>query len=204
MKIVTVNNYRTDENCYILINDGHAAVIDPGSEAEEIIESAEGAKIDYILLTHCHYDHIIGMEELRNLTGAKFLASRICAENTADSTVNLTEAALGEAIEVKMPEEIISSEINLCGMDIKVINTPGHTSCGVCYLVGKNLFTGDTLFLRNTGRWDLPTGNEEILMKSIREKLYTLEDDIAVYPGHGKQTSIGYEKKYNFVCRQEQ
>lgn len=109
MEIVTVNNYFNDENCYILIHDGHAAVIDPGSSAEEIISSAGGANIGYILLTHCHYDHIIGLEELRKITGAKLLTTRLCAQNAADRIINLSAAMLDEPIEVKKPEEIISS-----------------------------------------------------------------------------------------------
>ena len=79
--------------------------------------------------------------------------------------------------------------------------TPGHTNCGVCYLMGNHIFVGDTLFLRNCGRWDLPTGDEMTLRKSIKEKLYTLPDDITVHCGHGSDTAIGYEKKFNFYVK---
>ena len=86
-------------------------------------------------------------------------------------------------------------------MTVKCIYTPGHTNCSVCYLFGKEMFCGDTLFLRNCGRWDLPTGNEEDLRKSVKEKIYTLDENIILHPGHGEDTSIGYEKKFNFYIK---
>lgn len=203
MKIVRIENYRTDENCYMLINNGQAVVIDPGSSAEVIIERAgsEGAEIKYILLTHCHYDHIEGVPELREKTGAALALTDICAKNAADKNVNMTEAGIGRAVEITEPEIILKSEAELCGINIKVLRTPGHTSCGCCFLAENHLFSGDTLFLRSIGRWDLPTGDEETLKKSIKEVLYSLDDDIDVHPGHGADTKIGYEKKYNFYCK---
>ena len=87
---------------------------------------------------------------------------------------------------------------NLCGIDIKCIYTPGHTDCSVCFLAENSLFSGDTLFFESVGRWDFETGNFQELENSVRNKLYSLPDDTKVYPGHGRQTSIGYEKKNGF------
>ncbi|MCH5186675.1 MAG: MBL fold metallo-hydrolase [Oscillospiraceae bacterium] len=202
MEIIKTENYNTDENCYILVNGKEAVAIDPGYDnADGIVKAAGDAKIKYILLTHCHYDHISAVPELVRITGAKIAATPECAANTADRRINLTEAGLGRAIEIKDAQIISDEDIELCGMKIKVLKTPGHTSCGTCFLIENNLFSGDTLFLRNIGRWDLPTGDEETLKKSIKEVLYSLDEDIRVHPGHGAETTIGYEKKYNFVCR---
>ena len=201
MKITRLNNYFTDENTYLLTENGTGAVIDPGYKTEGILRAASdaGVTIKYVLLTHCHYDHMEFLEELREKTGAKLICGAQCSENIGNPDINLTLGGLGRAVSAKPAEIILSDggEFDMDGMKIKCILTPGHTSCGVCYLAGGHVFTGDTLFLRNCGRWDLPTGNEEQLYKSIREKLYTLPDDTAVHPGHGNPSTIGYEKKFN-------
>lgn len=204
MKIEVINNLYTNENCYLLINGNEAVVIDPGSEGEKILTYARknGAQIKYILLTHCHYDHICGVESLRNLTGAKLEIFDICAENAEDMVINLSSWVFDDPMQLKGADIIIpaeTSELDLCGMNIKILKTPGHTSCGVSYLIGNHVFTGDTLFLRSVGRWDFPTADREKLKNSIINVLYSLEGDIEVNPGHGGNSSIEYEKKYNTV-----
>ena len=91
--------------------------------------------------------------------------------------------------------------LSVGNLKIKAIHTPGHTNGGMCFLIEDHLFSGDTLFLRSIGRCDLPKGDEEALKKSIKEKLYTLDDDIIVHPGHGNDTKIYYEKRYNMYVR---
>ena len=81
------------------------------------------------------------------------------------------------------------------------MKTPGHTNCSTCFLFGDNLISGDTLFQRNVGRWDLPTGDGRILVNTIKNKIFNLDEDINVYPGHGSKTSIGYEKKFNLFIK---
>ena len=205
MKIKRLNNYYTDENTYLVYENGVAFVIDPGYKTDGIIKAAadENVEIKYILITHCHYDHIEFMEELREKTGAKLVSGSKGAVNITDPSINMTLAGLGKAISAK-PSDIILKDgesIDIGGMDVRCIYTPGHTDCGVCYMVEDHVFVGDTLFLRNCGRWDLPTGDEETLYKSVREKLYTLPDETKVHPGHGEATSIGYEKKFNFCVK---
>lgn len=202
MRIEAVNNYQTDENTYIVFENDKAVVIDPGSEADAVIKKAKElkAEIEYILITHCHYDHITGLEDLRKITGAKLVSGSRASENIQKPEINLSAFTLPYTIKAK-PSDIIMSDgesLILCDMKFECIYTPGHTDCGVCYKTGGALFSGDTLFLRNVGRSDLPTGNAAVLEKSIREKLYTLPDDTSVYPGHGAPTSIGYEKSFNF------
>ena len=206
MKIETLTNYMTDENTYLIYNDGKAVVIDPGNSADEIIKTAEklGVKIEYVFITHCHYDHIEFLEELREKTGAKLVSGDKGAENVTNPDVNLSLYGLGHEIIAKKSEIILADneEKDFCGINFKCIYTPGHTSCGVCYLAQNCLFAGDTLFLRSVGRTDLPTGDASTLVDSIKTRIYTLDDDINVYSGHGKPTTIGYEKKYNFFVKE--
>lgn len=205
MEIEILNNYHTDENTYLLHENGVGVVIDPGYNAEEIVKSASALKvtITHVMITHCHYDHIEFLEELRALTGAKLISGDKGSINVTDPDINLTLAGLGRAVSAKKSDIVLGDgeEITIGTMKIKCIYTPGHTNCGVCYLVEDKIFVGDTLFLRNCGRWDLPTGDEETLIKSVREKLYTLDDNIKVCPGHGRETTIGYEKKFNFYIK---
>lgn len=206
MEIQRVIQYEMNQNCFLLCKDKKLGciVIDPGSEAQEILKKAEemGTQIKYIFLTHCHYDHIGGLTDLRKETGAKVCSSMECNLNIQNSRTNASYG-FGNPIE-ESPCEVIFADgqtVSVCGMEIQCIATPGHTNGGMCYLTGGHLFSGDTLFLRNVGRWDLPTGDEDTLVRSIRKKLYTLEDGTVVHCGHGNDTQIGYEKKFNLYVK---
>lgn len=205
MEIKTVTNYQNDQNCYIVYEKDTAVAIDPGSAADKIMKCADeqGVKITDIIITHCHYDHIEGLEELREKCGAKLWATDEASENIQNDMINLSRICCEKSIIAKPAEHTVGDgeKFELCGLEFKCIKTPGHTSCSSCFLCGENLFCGDTLFLRAVGRSDLPTGDGEILERSIKEKLYVLDDDICVYSGHGKATSIGYEKKFNFYVK---
>lgn len=205
MDIKILNNYYNDQNTYLIYQNGIGAVVDVGYDASEIIKEAEnlGVEIKYILLTHCHYDHIEFMEELREKTGAKLISSELTSENITNPDINLSLAGLGRKIYAKKSDITLADgeSIKIGDMEIKCIHTPGHTNGGVCFLAEDKLFAGDTLFLRSCGRWDLPTGDEHILAESIKNKLYTLDENITVYPGHGKSTTIGYEKKFNMIIK---
>lgn len=205
MKIKRLNNYYTDENTYLVYKDKTALVIDPGYKTDGILKAAsdEDVEIKYILITHCHYDHIEFMEDLREKTGAKLISGDKGAENITNPNVNMSSAALGKAICAKKSDIILKDGevFDADGMKIKCIYTPGHTNCCVCYMINDHIFVGDTLFLRNCGRWDMPTGNETTLIKSVKEKLYTLDDKTIVHPGHGEATEIGYEKKFNLYIK---
>jgi len=207
MQINIVNNYQNDQNCYIVSEGDKAFVIDPGSNSDKIIEKANelGVKITDILITHCHYDHIIGVEGIREKTGAKLWATGECNKNAQDTVINLTSFAWDEPIKLATAEHIVSDgeEFEVCGIKVKCITTPGHTSCSTCFQCGDVIFSGDTVFLRCVGRHDLPTGNEQTLAESVRNKLYTLDDNIVLYPGHGRETTVGYEKKFNLVIKEK-
>lgn len=204
MKFKVVNNIYTDENTYIVYDEnGVGFVIDPGNSDETIIKECEkiGVVIDKILITHCHYDHIEFLEDLRNKTKAQLVCGRRCAENLKNPSVNLLKEGIGKIIDFKEPEILIKDkeEIKIGNIKVKCLYTPGHTDGSFCFLVDNILFAGDTLFLRNCGRWDLPTGNMATLLNSVRKKLYTLDEKTEVYSGHGGKTTIGYEKKYNMI-----
>lgn len=206
MNIKIINNLYTDENTYIVYDEnGIGFVIDPGNSDAEIAEKCEqlGVMVDKIILTHCHYDHMEYVEELRKRTKAQLVCGKECADNIKNPKINLTMAGLGRNIICEDAEIVVSDgeNIKIGEMDIKCIHTPGHTNCSYCFLVENTLFAGDTLFLRNCGRWDLPTGDMNSLLKSVKEKLYTLPDETVVYSGHGEKTSIGYEKKFNFIIK---
>lgn len=201
MIIKKVIDFDMDQNCYIVSEDGeNCIVIDPGCGYEKIVKGLKESSFTVlkILLTHCHYDHMAGAERLRKATGAKIVSGKKCRENIKNTIINVSKMFGDELVGADVDEVVSDNEkFEIGGMKIKCIETPGHTDCSVCYLIEDCLFTGDTLFLRTTGRWDLPTGNYEMLENSLKEKLYKLDDDTKVYPGHGNPTSIGYEKKFN-------
>lgn len=205
MNIERIVSFDNDENCYIVYDDSlEGIVIDPGSDGEEIFDKIKklGIRIKYILLTHCHYDHIEGLGILRKLTGAEVVASFECNLGIQSASINLSMLFSDQISEEPADLIINDSDIIKAGnMEIKVITTPGHTKGGVCFLIDNELFSGDTLFLRSVGRTDFPGGSSDTLIKSIKEKLYTLDDDTIVHPGHGNDTKIDYEKRYNMFVK---
>ena len=205
MEIERIVSYYNDENCYLVYDeDKNGIIIDPGSEASVILDviKQKGVNVSHIFLTHCHYDHIDGLGELRDILGAKVYASFECNQNIQNPQVNLSNFQTKVIRELPADEIVMDGTVTKIGnLEIKTISTPGHTNGSVCYLIGEDLFSGDTLFLRNVGRWDFPKGDEETLRNSIINKLYTLDDDIIVHPGHGNDTKIYYEKRYNTYVR---
>ena len=201
-RIVSVDN---NQNCYIVYDDSlEGIVIDPGSDGEEIFDKIKklGIRIKYILLTHCHYDHIEGLGILRKLTGAEVVASFECNLGIQSASINLSMLFSDQISEEPADLIINDSDIIKAGnMEIKVITTPGHTKGGVCFLIDNELFSGDTLFLRSVGRTDFPGGSSDTLIKSIKEKLYILDDDTIVNPWHGNDTIINFEKRYNMFVK---
>lgn len=207
MKYTSIFDNETSENTYLIFdeNSKRGVIIDPGCKLDKIEKMIEenSVKVEYILLTHCHYDHIASLIPLKKITGAKIVTSDNGSKNIGNPQINLSLQGLGYKID-NISSDLILNDGEILEIDdlkLKCIYTPGHTNCGVCYLTENDLFCGDTLFLSSCGRWDLPTGNQNILFKSIKEKLYILPDETVVHSGHGKDTTIGYEKKFNFCVR---
>lgn len=190
-------------NCYFVYKEGQKDVIlfDPADKGEYIYETLQkhGFHVAGILLTHGHFDHIWGSKALRELSGAKIYAWEEEKEVCEDAGLNVS-AQVGRSYTVKADTYVKDGEeITIAGMTCKVIGTPGHTKGSCCYYFedAKLLLSGDTLFQESVGRTDLPTGSMSKLVRSVKEKLLCLPDEVTVYPGHGESTTIGYERENN-------
>jgi hydroxyacylglutathione hydrolase len=187
-------------NCYLVHHDGLAAVIDPGDEATKIIERIEKskAKVEKIILTHGHIDHIRALPEIKKATGAPVFIHPADAEMLTGPKANLSfyhdTAFATEPADGFLND---SDEIEMGKHNFKILHTPGHTPGGISLLNDGLVFTGDALFWGSIGRTDFPGSNHQALLKAIHEKLLVLPDETVVYPGHGPQTTIGHEKTSN-------
>ena len=193
------------ENCYVVSHGKKCIVIDPGSEADYLIEEIEKEDLEVlgILITHGHYDHIGAVNELREHFNTKVYASHDTKEMMINTDENLSVMLGGEEYRVDEPvEELTSSnkgERFLIGdFSIIVYSTPGHAKGSCLFYLEEDhaLFTGDTLFMNGCGRIDFPTGDQIEMLKSLlRIKEFSFEADI--YPGHGPNTTLSIEKKNN-------
>ena len=190
-----------ETNCYIIVDETQkkAMVIDPAGVVPKIIEILDtlGAELVYIYLTHCHADHINGVNELKKEKGGKVLIHRKGRENLENRVPVLAEYIGLPPIYVKEDSIVDDDDILHVGdLEFRVIYTPGHTDDGTSLYCEKEemLFSGDTLFKGAWGRVDLPTSDFDSIMNSIINKLLILPENTIVYPGHGKPTRIGDEK----------
>lgn len=189
-------------NCYILGDSSEAIIVDPGSNADEIVSILKENNITakYIVLTHCHFDHILAVEKVMEEIGVKLIACRSEKENLLSPDINYTNRYSRKPIELNADIYVKGGDVIKSGeYEFKVIETPGHTSGSMCLYCEKEkvLLSGDTLFYSSVGRCDLATGDQDQLIKSIKEKLFILPDDVLVLSGHGEDTSIGFEKTNN-------
>lgn len=190
-------------NCYIVHrrDSDRCVVIDPGEDGAKISRFIKGNQLilEDILLTHGHFDHILGVSELVSGSGG-----RVCiyeGEKTllGDAGLNVSDMA-GRPVSLRADVLLKDGQVyETAGMKFQVIHTPGHTKGSCCYYLEqeKMLFCGDTLFFESIGRADLPTGNSRELLATLRDKVLVLPDDVKVYTGHGPVTGIGYEKENN-------
>jgi glyoxylase-like metal-dependent hydrolase (beta-lactamase superfamily II) len=185
-------------NCWIVGNDEKVVVIDPGDEPDKIINIIGDRKVEYILNTHLHIDHIGAVADLRKKYNAPFGIHKNEKPALHDAIKNLS-AFTGGTVTLQEADMYFNDgdELDFLGQKIKVLHTPGHTEGGCCYVIGKNVFTGDTLFNMSIGRTDFPGGNTNTIINSIKKKLMPLGDDYKVYPGHMGESTIGFEKANN-------
>lgn len=184
LKKLAVGMYQS--NCYILgcKETKEGAVIDPGDEVPRIVNeiTRSGLTITHILLTHGHIDHVGGVADLKRAIRAPVLIHK---KDVGDLGIE--------------PDGYLSDgqEIQVGNYTLKIIHTPGHTPGCVCIHAPGVVFTGDTLFAGSIGRSDLPGGNHEQLIEGVVKKIFTLGDELRVYPGHGPHTTIGRERQSN-------
>lgn len=192
IKAFTVGYLQT--NCYIVTDENtlECAVIDPGAESGRLLDYIEDnkLKVRYIFLTHGHYDHTMAVEELSAETGAKiYIHKKDFTNDDPDAPYKLYSTAdvshYGEGHNLK-----------LGGLEFTVLETPGHSEGSVTLMCENALFTGDTLFRDSCGRTDLEGGSMQILMESLK-RLYFLDGDYEVYPGHADSTTLSRERRFN-------
>jgi glyoxylase-like metal-dependent hydrolase (beta-lactamase superfamily II) len=201
MQIIRISPRGFGANAYVLTQDNQTAiVIDPAQPriAEEVKKL--GLEVKYVLLTHCHFDHVGGVPALQK-AGAKVVCSRKEKEDIVGKYGDLFDlfGAPRVAYTVNTTFED-GEELDLCGLRVKTLVTPGHTSGSACYLISDGdeqaLFTGDTLFAGTIGRTDFPTGDMATIIQSLK-RLMTLDESLPIYAGHEEDTSIGQEKRTN-------
>jgi len=188
-------------NCYLVTCEktNESLLIDPGDVTGELMDKIQRSSLQAILLTHGHFDHIGGVNAIKDVTGAPILIHSLDAPMLADPGMNGSHM-IGMAIRSYEPSGFLSEGEDVLFGESKlgVIQTPGHTKGGVSFVSdGEFIIAGDTLFKLSVGRWDLPGGDYTVLMKTLKDVFYDLTDSTKVYPGHGETTTIGFEKKYN-------
>lgn len=193
-------------NSYIIKDtvSGEAAVIDAGvfnNRFEALIRSMNIEKLKYILLTHGHFDHIMGVKRLQKTFGGEIIIHEADADCLSDSRKNLAGVLGFDCPPFECDMTVRDGDILALGEEkIEVISTPGHTVGSVCLKTEKYLFSGDTLFNRGIGRTDFPGGSMEEILRSIK-RLYALEGDYRVFPGHGDGTVLSFERENNPYTR---
>lgn len=197
------------ENCWVIGNrrTGEGICVDPGDQPDEVLAMARdmGVRVKYIANSHAHIDHILGVGAVREATGAQFLLHAGDLE-LARNTAAMAKGWMGVDIpNPPDPDAFLKDgdDIDVDGLKLKVLHTPGHTRGSVCFYANGVLFAGDTLFQGSVGRTDLPGGDEAEELASIVDRLLVLPDDTIVLPGHMAQTTIGEERQRNPFVRME-
>ncbi len=207
IRVKTISGGLLPTNCYLFVDErtGKAAVVDPGflsEELEQAVQQVGVENVEAILLTHGHYDHIMGVPMLKEMTGARIYIHREDAAFTSNSDLNLSRMIAARQC-VPFTADIILQEgdtLMVGEVPVKLLNTPGHTRGSSCYLAEDALFTGDTLMRGTMGRTDFQTGSPIEMQKSLA-RLRDLPGDYRVYPGHGEKSTMEYERVYNPFLR---
>ncbi|MBP2028526.1 glyoxylase-like metal-dependent hydrolase (beta-lactamase superfamily II) [Acetoanaerobium pronyense] len=192
-----------ESNCYIVSDESKALIIDPGGEAGRIVKQIRRNNLEVvgIVLTHYHCDHIEGVEEVKKAFDCKIFAHKKEVKGLLDPNINHTATLSRKPLSITA-DELLSegSKITISEHSfLEVVHTPGHTPGGICLISKENkvAFTGDTLFEDGLGRTDLEGGNEDLMKKSVSNKISNWEDEIAIYPGHGHSVTMKDLRKRN-------
>lgn len=207
MQIETLTLGPIQANCYIVTDEKtkDAVVIDCGEYTQELEEKLSDKSLKYILLTHGHYDHILGVYDLKKAhPEAQIVIHKEEAYKLTDDLPSFAHEMM-PGVQKYVPADITVEEgdkITFGGTEITVIHTPGHSKGGVCYFVEeeRTIFTGDTLFCLTVGRMDFFDSSEDEMLESIT-RLYNMPGDYEIYPGHNRATTMEYEKRRNRYMR---
>lgn len=208
MKVIRMESGKFASNCYLVYeeNSKESIVIDPGLEASEVIAKVKelDLKPKYIILTHGHVDHIMGVKGIKeyfNIPVAIHKQDKNMLENSAK---NLSDAFRVDSIEIE-PDILLEegNKLYFGELSMNIIHTPGHTPGGITINIENALFTGDTLFAGSIGRTDFAGGSFEDIINAIKNKLLIYPDDTLVYSGHGSSTTIKAEKDNNPFLKNE-
>ena len=194
-----------EANCYIVEQQDEAVIIDPGYNDEYLENWARenAQKVKYILLTHCHCDHICGAEKLREITSAPICIGEFDAKGYNDDNLNLSLMMGGiyPSMSAFSPPDVLiknGDKLPFGTSEILCLHTPGHTLGGLCYALNDAIFTGDTLFMDSIGRTDFYGGSFNELQNSLKKLIsFSDEKDYTIYSGHGPATTILRERRQN-------
>ena len=201
MKISVLFGTVLRTNNYLITSDDASILIEASCSLDELKSELNGKKLDAILLTHAHWDHYSNLQKISDFHGCSVYLTREALEK-----IKSPERAFATDRKPKIDCEKVDFKIIRDGdvlefgkLELKVVSTPGHTNCSVCYFLEKEnqnlLFSGDTVFEQDLGRTDLPTGNEKELLQSI-EKILKLNDKTVIFPGHGPTTDLSLEREF--------
>lgn len=200
MEVYRITSGALAVNSYAVTKNGSDCVVIDCYDFDAVMRLLKEKRLTCkaLLLTHAHFDHCKGAAALQR-EGAEVYMHEADVP-LLNSTDNLAEA-MGDELPHFSPDVLLKGGelLSLCGMQIKVLHTPGHTAGGVCYLIDDEyIFSGDTLFYLSVGRTDFPSGNANTLQSSIRNRLFSLTKDYKVYPGHDRETTLFFERDNNF------
>lgn len=196
IKIFKVGRLKT--NCYVLLDNKFkkALIIDPGGKIKNLESIVSGYSVEYILLTHGHFDHILYVKKYKDITKAKVIISEADKDFLKKDDLNLSKRFLKNDSLEKFSADILVKDGDILPFSdkiIEVISTPGHTIGSVCYKIENMIFSGDTIFCGTYGHTGFPTGDENLMKKSLN-KLYNMQGDFIIYPGHSKSTLLSLER----------